>query len=320
MESKDYNPFPAPSLPTAEIHTLIERLLREEQWEIRAATAKELGQRGDLQAVEPLCIAVTDKIWRVRIAAVGALGRLKDARAVEALCSALQDTDWYIRVPAAVALREIGDIRAVEPLCSALEDTETSVRSSAAEALGHLGDMWAVEALCSALKDWELEVRLSAAGALDRLGTAETLPLRVLSAVTLPPTKLLNTLQSLTDASPRIMVSGPVYKGRRRPLRYVLGNVQTFCESVCGRSDVEESVKRGAEAVLLELRNRADADVLLRASAPNDTREKAELLRGVADRSDSTPPAELLRASDTSFEAPPNQKKPGFLARTFKRK
>ena len=289
---------------------------------MRAAAAKELGQRGDLQAVEPLCTALTDRIWHVRMAAVGALGRLKDARAVDPLCGVLQDTEYYyyIRVAATVALMEIGDRRAVAMLCEALEDKEAVVRSSAADALGRIGDVWAVEALCKALDDKDPIVYRSAAGALDQMGTAYTLPLRVLAAMTLTPAKLLNTLQVLTEAAPRVMASERAAGKVRKAMRYRIGNIQTFCEGVCERSDVDESVKRGATAVLTELRNRADAAVLLRASVPDDTREAEELLRGVSGPSDSILPEELLRASDTSSESPPSPEKPGLLARIFKRK
>ena len=74
-----------------------------------------------------------------------------------------------------------------------------------------------------------------------------------------------------------------------------MGNVQTFCESLCGRVDTEESVKRGAESVLAEMRNRAAAGVLLRASSRDKAREPQELLRSVSGETDPTPPDELLR-------------------------
>jgi len=319
-DDNDYDLLPPPSLPAAEIRTLTERLLNEYQWEIRAAAAKDLGQRRDLQAVELLCIALTDRIWHVRMAVVGALGRLKDARAVEPLCGALQDNDYYVRIAVTVALMEIGDPRAVEALCGALADTEAGVRLSAADALGQIGDLWAVEALCRALNDKEAGVQRAAGRALDQMGTASTLPQRVLAASTLTPAKLLNTLQVLMAAAPRVMAPEAASGNIRKSTRYAIGNVQAFCERICGQSDVEESIKRGATAVLTELRNRADASVLLRASAPDDTREKAELLRGVSGSSDPTLPEELLRASDTSSESPPSPEKPGLLARIFKRK
>jgi len=320
MESSDenLNRFPAPSLRDAEIITLIERLQDAEDWEIRAAAAKELGQRGEPRAVEPLCLALRDKIWQVRIAAVGSLGRLKDPQSVEPLCDNLQDTDWYIRMAVLVALREIGDLRAVEPLCSALEDTEAAVRSCAAEALGQLGDVWAVDALCRALKDQDQSVRLSAGGALDRMGTAETLPLRALAAMTIPPSKMADTLQALSDAAPRIMVSGAKLRGRPRPSHYPIGNVQAFCENLSRHTETNESVRRGAKAVLAELHKRADAGVLLRASTRSDLREKEELLRGISGLPDSSPPNELLRASDTFSKAPTD--KTSLLARIFKMK
>jgi hypothetical protein len=321
MEAQHDSPsqFPGPSLPDAEMLTQITCLQMENDWEIRVATAKVLGQRGDLRAVEPLCSVLTDKNWRVRIAAVGALGRLKDQRSVEALCQTLQDEEWYIRIATITALRQLGDTRAVPLLCLALLDTEAPVRSAAAEALGQLGDVGAIQFLCCALKDKEPDVRLSAGQALDSMGTADTLPLRVLSAMTLPPASLLSTLQTLAAASPRIMNSGPTPRPRRRPTGYRIGNVQTFCEELSRRSDVEESIRRNAEAVLAELQNRATSGILLRASMRNDTQEKAELLRGAPGLSSPTPPDELLRAAESAVE-PPIIERSGLLARIFRKK
>ncbi|MCW3099884.1 MAG: hypothetical protein JWL77_5502, partial [Chthonomonadaceae bacterium] len=189
-----------------------------------------------------------------------------------------------------------------------------------------IGDVWAVEALCSALKDREPDVRLSAGRALDLMGTADTLPLRVLSSMTLTPAKLLDTLQALTDASPRIMKSADRHENTRMPVRYVrkpvryqIGDVATFCERVCRHIDSAESMKRNAAAVLAELQNRAAAGTLLRASTRSDAPEKEELLRGASGSPDLTPSEEMLRAADASSENP-SPEKPGLLTWIFKRK
>lgn len=304
--------FPDPSSPSAEVVTHIVRLLEAKDWEIRAVSAKELGKRGDLRAVDALCIALTDKIWHVRIAAVGALGHLKDARAVEPLCGSLKDGDWYIRLAAIGVLEQLGDVRAVEPLCALLEDTEAPVRVSAADALGKIGDVWAVEALCFMLQSLTPSVIRAAGQALDRMGTAEALPLRILASPSIPPAKLLSTLQVLGETVVRLP-----YK----TIRYRIGNVQAFCESLCRQSRTEERVRQGAEAVLAEIRNKEAADILLRASARYDGREKSELLRGVSN-SAPTPPEELLRAANTDAESPetPRKKPSHWLAKIFKRR
>ena len=319
MPTADHDPssFPGPSLPAAEVQTYIVRLLEEADWELRAASAIALGQRGNAQAVEPLCIALTDKNWHVRIAAVGALGHLKDLRAVEPLCGALDDTDWYIRIAATTVLGELGDIRAVRSLCAAFEDTDAPVRSSAAKALGQIGDVWAVEALCAASRDKEADVRRSATEALDSMGTADTLPLQVLSSMTMPPAKLLDTLQSLTDMPARISRTGVTPRSVKKTIRYTIGNVQTYCESLCQRSEMEGSVRSGAAAVLAELQSRDAVAVLLRASTRTEAPEKVELLRGALGLSDPTLPEELLRASDSSETL--TSKKPTLLSRIFKR-
>ena len=320
MQASDDNsgPFSEPSLSSEDVQTYIARLLNDEEWELRAASAKALGQSGSAQAVEPLCIALTDQNWHVRIAAVGALGHLKDMRAVEPLCGALADTDWYIRIAATVALGQLGDIRAVGSLCAALEDTDAPVRSSAAAALGQIGDVWAVEALCAASKDKEADVRRSAATALDSLGTADTLPLKVLSSTTMTPAQLLGSLQSLVEMPGRISRTAVTPRNMKpKTFHYTIRNVQAYCETLCRGRDTEECVRLGAAAVLAELQNRAAAAVLLRASQSTAPQEKAELLRGASGLPDPTPSEELLRAA-TSSETP-NAEKPRLLSRIFRR-
>lgn len=118
MESQHDSPiqFPVPSLLAAEMLTLIDRIQTENDWEIRAATAKELGQRGDLRAVDPLCRVLTDKNWHVRIAAVGALGRLKDPQSVEPFCLTLQEKAELLRgAPGLSVPTPPDDSRAFDP-------------------------------------------------------------------------------------------------------------------------------------------------------------------------------------------------------------
>jgi HEAT repeat protein len=314
-------------------------MLRDEDNSVRAAAAEALVQIGE-PSVLPLCAALTDPISYVRAWASRALKEIGDPRAVEPLCVMLMDKDSGLHVSAAIALGEIGDARAVEALyvalcndedpavrhsvtralaqigegsvlllCAALQDKNWSVRIAAANALQYIGDIRAVEPLCSVLKDKVVYVSYSASIALGCIGDTTTLPLRLLSSPILTLEQRLKALEALTDA--KVYSAGKV-------VHYKIGNLQTFCENLCQQVDKEESVRRGAAEVLAELRNRADAKILLRATTRNEPQERAELLRGVSGPSNMTASGELLRPSDNSGRTP--SEKPGILSRFFKRK
>jgi len=252
----------------------------------------------------------------VRAAAAKALMACGDGRASEALATALRDEDWYVRIAAAKAMGKIGDARTVGALIAALEDTYASVREYAAEALGAIGDVRAVEALGAAYhgKDWA--GRSAPAQALWQIGDATTLPLRILAAETLTPVQKLGALEALNGIDHRIAQSS----AKELVIRYGFGSVEGLCRRLArssGRSS--EEVRRGAESVLAELKQRAQGGVLLRASARPETQEKQELLRGVPGEAASTPPGELLRPSG-SLDEPAPMKRSGFLNRIFRRR
>jgi len=261
----------------------------------------------------------------VRAAAAKALMACGDGRASAALAVALRDEDWYVRIAAAKAMGKIGDARTVEPLIAALEDTYASVREYAAEALGAIGDVRAVEALAAAYhgKDWA--GRSAPALALWQIGDATTLPLRILAAETLTPVQKLDALEALHGIDHRIPQSG----AKELVIQYAFGSLEALCRRLCRANsktpaDVRsrtEDVRRGAEAVLAELKQRAQGDVLLRASAQPERqeREKQELLRGVSGAVESTPPDELLRSSDGSDASPP-AKRSGWLSWILRRR
>lgn len=154
---------------------------------LRRNAALALGEIGDLQSIEPLLKALSDKrnklagghyvldaarvaIYRiaevgsaaavpslgkavdnenniVRLAAVTALGKAQDKRAGEFLIKALRDDDEFVRSVAADGLATVADERTVEPLLTALEDESFQTRTKVIVALGNVGDKRATEAL-----------------------------------------------------------------------------------------------------------------------------------------------------------------------------
>ncbi len=258
-----------------------------------------------------------DKESSVRAAAAKRLMECGDGRASEALTTALGDEDWYVRAAAAKAMGKIGDTRTVAALGAALEDSYASVREYAAEALGTIGDVRAVQALGAAYwaKDWA--GRSATALALWRIGDATTLPLRILSAETLTPAQKLEALEIVNEIQHRI----PQSNAKEVVIQYALGSVEALCRKLARSSRTDAEVRRGAEAVLAEWKQRAEGDVLLRASAQPESQEEQELLRGVTGLSEATPPGELLRPAGREAEPRPAPRRGrwAWLLRIFQR-
>ena len=175
-----------------ETGTLIEQLKAEDP-EARRDAAKNLGERKDPRAVEPLIAALKDTELPVQCAAAEALGRIKDRRAVVPLVSLLERVDWAACPPAVehtknalgsdwahqlavarAAIQALGEIGfpAVEALLGIASDGPTPAwcREWAVEVLGKTRDARAIGPLVGLLRDKELNVRCAAAEALKRIG------------------------------------------------------------------------------------------------------------------------------------------------------
>ena len=122
----------------------------------------------DSQRIDEILRDLEHQDWRVRHAACRALGQLGDLRAVELLIARLGDGDPDVREAAYEALVQIGE-PAVERLIRALGYWESWVRKAACEALGRIGKP-AVEPLIRALGDRDSWVRKAACEALEALG------------------------------------------------------------------------------------------------------------------------------------------------------
>lgn len=148
--------------------------------EERAATARRLGEIADKAAIPALTRALRDDDWNVREASAAALGKLKAAGAVVGLLEALR---WGRPGPFGNggstvfinAIREIGPL-AVPVLIDAMSDEEARIRLHIVELLRDFGDSDSVLALAGALRDPEWRVRWKAADALGRIGSAAAVP------------------------------------------------------------------------------------------------------------------------------------------------
>lgn len=149
-----------------DFETLI-RDLQSDQEELRLEALSELGESGDVRAVESLIPLLADESWRVSHGTLQVLNRIGKF-AVEPLVGGLSNENLKIRRGVIEVLVTTGDSRAVEPLIASLSDE--TVRESVVRALGILGDVRAIEPLADALMDEDSGVRKVAAEALGRLG------------------------------------------------------------------------------------------------------------------------------------------------------
>lgn len=194
-------------LPAPTATTLVRRLLRDPDVEVRlhaarAALALGMTRAGDevvswLQETDPrlrvagcevvqagptpesvgaLARVLSDVKPEVREAAARALGVTGMGDSVAPLLGRLDDSSSHVRAAVVRALGRLGDSRAAVPLLSKLEDAEAEVRLAAARALGALREPRAASALEVALGDKDPGVVLAAVQALGRLGTADAVP------------------------------------------------------------------------------------------------------------------------------------------------
>lgn len=144
------------------------RQLKADDWKVREAAAKKLGELQDAHSVESLVGAFKDTNARVRQAAVGSLVRIGHS-AVRPLVAALKSRHADVRSSAASALQKIG-ASAVKPLGAVLSDRDLTAREAAAVVLGGIGTDAAVSELLAALDQGESGAREAAAAGLVRIG------------------------------------------------------------------------------------------------------------------------------------------------------
>ncbi len=124
---------------SAAVLTPIVGLLQDEDPEVRAQTAKVLGEARAAAGAAPLIAALGDAAPRVRFFAAIALGRLGTAAAVPALLAMLRengDRDAFLRHAGVMGLAGCGDLPA---LLAAADDPSDAVRAGVLLALRRQG-------------------------------------------------------------------------------------------------------------------------------------------------------------------------------------
>lgn len=131
---------------SATVQNVVSQLIiriQDEDFEVRRASARALGEVGDERGVPYLIVALTDEAKDVRETAAGALRktnpRWEDSptatSAVPKLIDRLQHEGWGVAPAAATILGELGDLRAVEPLTMVLAEGRLADTSSAVSVL-----------------------------------------------------------------------------------------------------------------------------------------------------------------------------------------
>ena len=145
--------------------------LRDDDPQVRRASAAALGAVGDQAAVEPLLGLLKDASNLVRFHAASSLVRLGNERGGEYLFTALGDDDPILRLNAIKTLVRVQQLsNGVETrLLSCLTDESPALRSGAAQILGQAAVQSALDPLLSLAGDSDAEVRWNAAIALGYL-------------------------------------------------------------------------------------------------------------------------------------------------------
>jgi HEAT repeat protein len=153
------------------VQPLAEVLAKDSKTDVAEAAAEALGRISDPVAVEPLIAAVKHPDKSVQRAAVASLGQLGDGRALPVVIAVIHDNDWApIKEAAIRAFGELGDVQAVPVLLETIKDGDADLRFATAAALGQLGDARALPALAAAVTDSSARVRQAAAEALGEVG------------------------------------------------------------------------------------------------------------------------------------------------------
>jgi quinoprotein glucose dehydrogenase len=238
----------------------LEPLLADGDPEVRAQTAKVLGDSREFSALNKLVGLLKDQSPRVRFFAALALGKLARHEAFEPLLDLLRgnaDKDAYLRHAAVMGLVGVNDKSALQ---RAATDPSSSVRMGALLAMRRLAD----PAVADFLNDREPSLVLEAARAINDVPIAAAIP--KLAAV------------RLTSESP-----APLLR-RVANANFRLGEAQSarILAELAARSDLGTSIRTQALAILGEWASPSGRDKVMglwRPIAPRSAQPAAQALQ-----------------------------------------
>jgi len=145
-------------------------LVSHEDWWVRQAVARLLGEFNAPNAKKSLMRLAKDSQKGVRLQSVESLHKLRDPVCIPALADRLRDDDLKVQSAAIDALVDLGDASAVPHLLNVLKDESEYARRAAVEVLNQVANNEAIYDLVRALRDEDWWVRVRAADALGSLG------------------------------------------------------------------------------------------------------------------------------------------------------
>ncbi|HET6370763.1 MAG TPA: HEAT repeat domain-containing protein [Nitrospiria bacterium] len=151
--------------------------LKQQNFFVRSASVKAMGEMKDYSTVPILAMAMKDGAAFVRFFAVESLGELADPPSLRLLESATQDPEPMVRISAVKALDGIEGDKAVPILAKFSGDGDLTVRLFALAALVHRGDSKAREALTRTVREVNKMQRATAAAALGQTRDRSLIPL-----------------------------------------------------------------------------------------------------------------------------------------------
>jgi len=152
-----------------QIAELIRDLLNSDE-STRRFAVEDLGDLGDVRAVEPLIPVLFDPVPAIREAAVDALKAIGGEETVSAVVPALRTDNAAVRNAASEILQAIGE-PAIPQLEKLLEDDDKDVRKFAVDIMTVIGSPLAEKAFVRALEDRDVNVSAAAAEALGEIGS-----------------------------------------------------------------------------------------------------------------------------------------------------
>ncbi len=155
----------------------LEKLLFDDDADIRIFISDIMGSTSSALAVRPLCDALLkDSEVNVRYQAAMSLGNLGMAEAVPALNQAMQDEEW-VQFAVIEALTKLRAESSIAALIKALDSSTDLVASMIVEALGEFGNIKAVPMLAKRLDDSPVPLRNKILQAITRILGVKSLPL-----------------------------------------------------------------------------------------------------------------------------------------------
>lgn len=137
---------------------------------LRKYAALRLGELGDKKAIEYLLAGIRDENIEVRMASAQALGKLADESLVEKMIETLKDSNDYLREQTIQVLSSMGEL-SVPPLIRSLKSHNWMLPYCAVRALGLIKDKRSIKALIDLVEDdSNVYVQKAAIDALEKMG------------------------------------------------------------------------------------------------------------------------------------------------------